>query len=63
MAGSPPHLAHVLFRDHLRTHPDIAEAYASLKREVAARYANDLLGYTDAKSELVERVLADARPA
>jgi GrpB-like predicted nucleotidyltransferase (UPF0157 family) len=32
-----------------------------LKRELAAAYGGDRDGYTEAKSEFVERVLADAR--
>jgi GrpB-like predicted nucleotidyltransferase (UPF0157 family) len=58
--GSPVHVAHVRFRDHLRRHPAAVEAYSELKRELAAAYGGDRERYTAAKSEFVERVLADA---
>lgn len=60
VADSPAHAQHVLFRDHLREHPELAEEYAALKRELAARYGTDRIGYTDAKDEFVTRVLARA---
>lgn len=58
VAGSRPHLEHVRFRDHLRAHPDIADEYAALKRALADRHRDDRLGYTDAKTDFVTRVLA-----
>jgi GrpB-like predicted nucleotidyltransferase (UPF0157 family) len=56
--GSRPHLEHVRFRDHLRSHPDVAAEYAALKRALAERHRDDRLGYTDAKTDFVTRVLA-----
>jgi GrpB-like predicted nucleotidyltransferase (UPF0157 family) len=44
------------FRDHLRAHPDEAERYAALKRDLAQRHATDRKGYTDAKTDYVEAV-------
>jgi GrpB-like predicted nucleotidyltransferase (UPF0157 family) len=58
--GSPVHVAHLRFRDHLRRHPGEVEAYSHLKRELAAAYDSDRDGYTEGKTEFVERVLADA---
>jgi GrpB-like predicted nucleotidyltransferase (UPF0157 family) len=58
--GHREHLKHVRFRDHLRSHPADVEAYSSLKRMLAAQYGSDRDGYTEAKSEFVEGVLADA---
>jgi len=49
---------HLAFRDHLRTHPADAEAYAALKRELAARYGHDREAYTEAKGDFVRSVLA-----
>ncbi|WP_405060838.1 GrpB family protein [Kribbella sp. NBC_01505] len=40
----------LLFRDYLRTHPDAALEYATLKRELADKLAGDRAAYTDAKS-------------
>jgi GrpB-like predicted nucleotidyltransferase (UPF0157 family) len=48
------------FRDHLRTHPDMALEYAALKRELAERYRLDREAYTEAKGPFVVRVVAAA---
>lgn len=59
---------HLLFRDYLRAHDDERDAYAALKREIAAKYnasltatSNVNVGYTDRKTEFVERCVAQAR--
>ena len=49
---------HIAFRDHLRANPSDADAYATLKRELARRFTDDREAYTDAKSEFVESILA-----
>jgi GrpB-like predicted nucleotidyltransferase (UPF0157 family) len=59
--GSPPHLDHVEFRDYLRGHPAVASEYGALKTELAEQHGDDRLGYGDAKSHFVERVLRSAR--
>lgn len=51
--GSPWQRAHLLFRDYLRAHPAVRDAYAVLKRDLARHYAADRLAYTDAKSAFV----------
>ena len=48
------------FRDILRARPDLAAAYAALKRDLAARLGHDRMAYTDAKTEFVTRTLRDA---
>lgn len=48
---------HVAFRDHLRSHPEDANAYANLKRKLAIRFRNDREAYNDAKSNFVEGIL------
>lgn len=48
---------HLLFRDYLRDHPEAAREYARLKEDLAARYAGDRLGYTEAKGSFIRRVL------
>jgi GrpB-like predicted nucleotidyltransferase (UPF0157 family) len=49
---------HLAFRNHLRVHPEVAIAYAALKREAARRFGGDRRAYTEAKTDFVERVLA-----
>jgi GrpB-like predicted nucleotidyltransferase (UPF0157 family) len=50
----------VAFRDYLREHPDIAAAYGSLKRELAAEHPDDRSAYTEGKGAFIERVLETA---
>jgi len=52
---------HLLFRDYLRLHPDIAEQYCKLKRELARKYVSDREAYTKAKTSFIESVIAEAR--
>ena len=51
----------LLFRDYLRAHPEEAQRYAALKRNMAARFANDREGYTSAKTEYICQVTGKAR--
>jgi GrpB-like predicted nucleotidyltransferase (UPF0157 family) len=51
---------HLLFRDYLRSHPDVADEYAMLKRRLAVEYASDPLGYTDAKTDFIRSIEARA---
>jgi GrpB-like predicted nucleotidyltransferase (UPF0157 family)/chloramphenicol 3-O-phosphotransferase len=60
VAGTDPHLRHIRFRDHLRSHPQDAAAYAALKRGLVSRFADDPAGYTEAKTEFVDGILAAA---
>jgi GrpB-like predicted nucleotidyltransferase (UPF0157 family) len=49
------------FRDWLRSHPEDRDAYAATKRALAQRswkYVND---YADAKSEIIESIIAKAQ--
>jgi GrpB-like predicted nucleotidyltransferase (UPF0157 family) len=55
--GSPEWRARLGFRDFLRAHPETAAEYESLKRRLAALYANDREQYTDGKGEFVRHVL------
>jgi GrpB-like predicted nucleotidyltransferase (UPF0157 family) len=45
------------FRDALRADADLAQAYAVLKRELAARHPEDREAYTEAKSGFIAGVL------
>ena len=48
---------HVLFRDYLRAHPEVAEGYARLKYEASERFREDRAAYTDAKTEFIAEVV------
>lgn len=48
------------FRDHLRSHPDAARAYAELKQRLAAEFQHDREAYTEGKGPFVEAVLQRA---
>lgn len=41
------------FRESLRANPELAADYASLKRELAARFRKDRMGYTKAKTRFI----------
>lgn len=59
--GSPEIERYLLFRDRLRSDAGDRRAYESAKRELAARPWPDMNAYADAKSDLVERIIAAAR--
>ncbi len=52
---------HLLFRDFLRSHPEVAGQYCRLKKELAAKYGSDRDGYTEAKTPFIESVVVRAR--
>lgn len=52
---------HLLFRDYLRSHPDVARQYFLLKKELAERYGSDREGYAEAKTAFIRSVEATAR--
>jgi GrpB-like predicted nucleotidyltransferase (UPF0157 family) len=47
----------VRFRDALRASPKLAAEYAALKRNLAARFQADRMGYTKAKTSFIESAL------
>ena len=51
---------HLLFRDYLRLHPEIAREYETIKRELAAAYLHDKEQYTDAKGPFVRSIVRRA---
>lgn len=57
---SPTWHKHLLFRDRLRANASLAQSYANLKVDLAARFEHDREAYTDGKSEFVASVLAVA---
>lgn len=56
--GGTGWVRYLAFRDRLRADPEVAASYAELKRELAARFADDRDAYTDGKTRFVETVLA-----
>lgn len=59
-AGSDWARRHLLFRDHLRAHPDDRALYESVKRDLVTRDWDDMNDYADAKSEVVAAILGRA---
>jgi GrpB-like predicted nucleotidyltransferase (UPF0157 family) len=55
--GSDAYREHITFRNYLRTHPQDADAYADLKRNLAARFIDNREAYTQAKTEYVTGIL------
>ena len=47
---------HLLFRDYLRTHPDVSQQYCQLKKELAARHSSDRGAYTEAKTSFIRSI-------
>ncbi len=45
--------AQLAFRDRLREDSALAAEYEALKRELATRFLDDRMGYTDAKTDFV----------
>jgi len=55
--GSRRFREELAFRDHLRSHAEVAAEYAALKRTLAARFERDRGGYTAAKEGFIRAVL------
>jgi GrpB-like predicted nucleotidyltransferase (UPF0157 family) len=54
---SPWERDHLAFRDRLRARPELATAYADLKRRLADELGSDRAAYTDGKSAFIRSVL------
>ena len=52
---------HILFRDFLRNHSEVAQKYNKLKRMLAAKYGNDRESYTNAKTKFIASVSAQSK--
>ena len=59
--NAPQWTNYLNFRDYCNTHPDVAEAYAALKRNLAVKFADERIKYRDGKDEFIKKVLVDAR--
>jgi GrpB-like predicted nucleotidyltransferase (UPF0157 family) len=58
--GSAEFKRHVLFRNYLRTHPEVAREYAELKRRLAEQYRDDRSQYQKAKSGFIDSLIERA---
>lgn len=58
--GGPFWRLNCLFRDHLRDNPGEARAYETLKRELAAKFANNRESYTKGKDSFIRSMLSRA---
>jgi GrpB-like predicted nucleotidyltransferase (UPF0157 family) len=58
---NPEVARHLDFRDYLRTHPEEACAYASLKQMLARKHPHDIEAYTEGKSSFVSGTIAKAQ--
>lgn len=58
--GSDWQRRHLLFRDYLRAHPDVAADYGELKRQLALTYRDDRLAYNAAKTHFILDAMEDA---
>ncbi|MEM6270981.1 MAG: GrpB family protein [Bacteroidota bacterium] len=51
---------HLRFRDHLRTHPQVRQAYEDLKKDLAQREWASGGDYAEAKTEFIRRIEREA---
>jgi GrpB-like predicted nucleotidyltransferase (UPF0157 family)/GNAT superfamily N-acetyltransferase len=56
--GGKRYAEELAFRDRLRADPALAGEYASLKRDLAARFGDDREAYTEAKGDFIAKALA-----
>jgi GrpB-like predicted nucleotidyltransferase (UPF0157 family) len=54
------HHRHLIFRDYLRSHPDVAKQYADIKRELAAAFKAKRPAYTKGKTAFIKSIVAFA---
>ncbi len=52
--------SHLRFRDYLRRNPASAQAYASLKQNLATQFATDREAYQNGKEDFIQAVLQQA---
>lgn len=54
--GSPQIARHLAFRDYMIAHPETAQGYSDLKRELAAKHPSDIEAYMDGKDEFIQEI-------
>jgi len=63
LRGNPAHRDRILFRDHLRRHPERAAEYQMLKRRLAIAADGDWDAYTGGKAYFIAETLQRAKIA
>lgn len=58
--GSPEIERHLVFRDYLRSHPDVAREYGELKRNLSRQFPYDIDSYINGKEGLASAIQAQA---
>ena len=51
---------HIIFRDYLKTHPDVMKQYIAIKKELARKYPDQRDIYAKEKSIFIEQILKNA---
>ena len=59
-AGTPEVERHLAFRNYLLRHPETANAYSRLKRDLAGKFPTDIEAYMDGKDAFVKKVEREA---
>jgi len=59
--GSDHWERHMIFRNYLRENPAVADEYFALKKDLAERFRDDRISYTEAKSKFISSVVDGAR--
>jgi GrpB-like predicted nucleotidyltransferase (UPF0157 family) len=54
--GSAQVERHLAFRDYMIAHPEDAQKYSQLKRELAAKHPQNIDGYMDNKDEFIKEI-------
>ena len=61
--GGEGHVRPLAFRDYLRTHPEAAHQYETLKRQLADRFRDDRQAYNQAKTDFIRLIEMKAQRA
>jgi GrpB-like predicted nucleotidyltransferase (UPF0157 family) len=59
--GNPEFERHLAFRGYLRAHPEEAQAYSRLKRDLARRFPHDSDSYMDGKNDWIKETERKAK--
>ncbi|WP_373542579.1 GrpB family protein [Chamaesiphon sp.] len=47
---------HLAFRDYLKSHPEAAQAYSTLKQQLAHQFPADMEKYMDGKADFIQQI-------